>query len=146
MQPDFLVTACVAFCQTSPYNIVLSSIDSGTPRWHPYTAAISGDRLPGRMLSTGLASLSCLRGKTVIPCSRHGARTPLTDAYWEGATWDKGTDCGEAFEALKISVRDLDGGPRPPATHDAAQVSFLMIVHSMIGSCTWCEAPPGTVA
>ena len=78
-------------------------------------------------------------------CSRHGARTPLTDAYWEGATWDKGTDCGEAFEALKISVRDLDGGPRPPATHDAAQVFFLMIMHSLIGSCTWCEAPPGTV-
>ena len=47
----------------------------------------------------------------------------MTDAYWEGVTWDKGTDCGEAFEALKISVRDLNGGPRPPATHDAAQVT-----------------------
>lgn len=68
--------------------------------------------------------LPCLGGDDVFPDSRHGARTPLTDAYWEGATWDKGTDCGEAFEALKISVKDLNGGPRPPATHDAAQVTL----------------------
>ena len=53
---------------------------------------------------------------------------------------------GVAFEALKISVRDLNGGPRPPATHDAAQVLFLMLMHSMTGSCLQCETPSGAAA
>ena len=53
---------------------------------------------------------------------RHGARTPLTDRYWEGATWDTGPDCGRQYEAVRIAVRGLRGEPRPLQASDAKQV------------------------
>lgn len=57
-------------------------------------------------------------GQPNLPC-RHGARTPLTDRYWEGATWQAGPDCGQQYEAVRIAISDLRGGPQPPASHDA---------------------------
>lgn len=57
---------------------------------------------------------------------RHGARTPLTDKFWQetGARFETGTICGDVLpQRPAISIRNAaDGGPQPFAKHDAAQV------------------------
>ena len=81
-------------------------------------------------------------------CARHGARTPLTDNYWAGATWDTGTDCGQQFEAVRIAVRDLAGEPQPPASHDASQVLPLCcrpsvpLMRARLLLSKWAQWPP----
>ncbi|CAL8468369.1 g7909 [Coccomyxa elongata] len=52
---------------------------------------------------------------------RHGARTPLTDSYWDGVRWEAGSDCGTLSGALRIALTDMNGGPQPPPSHDAVQ-------------------------
>eukprot|EP00884_Botryococcus_braunii_P023598 jgi/Botrbrau1/9922/Bobra.0012s0021.1 len=52
---------------------------------------------------------------------RHGARTPLTDKYWQGVTWEKGLDCGQLENTLKLNLTDLLGGPQPFCAHDDKQ-------------------------
>lgn len=38
---------------------------------------------------------------------RHGARTPLTQRYWEGTKWDV---CGSAYHRPEMVVRDIATG------------------------------------
>lgn len=69
----------------------------------------------------------CLQEHTHVTCRapfmrRHGARTPLTDRYWDGATWQTGPDCGQQYEAVRVAVRDIRGGLQPASPHDASQV------------------------
>lgn len=64
--------------------------------------------------------------------SRHGARTPLTDSYWEGVRWEAGRDCGTLAGALQVAVTDMKGGPQPPLSHDAIQVCFYSQFHSAL--------------
>lgn len=60
---------------------------------------------------------------------RHGARTPLTDKFWQetGARFETGTICGDLLpQRPAISIRNAaDGGPQPFAKHDAAQVHIM---------------------
>ena len=53
---------------------------------------------------------------------RHGARSPLTLKYWDGAQWDKDTLCGQQFSAVQLSLTAMGGGPRPDSVHDKRQV------------------------
>jgi hypothetical protein len=66
------------------------------------------------------------RLKLVQAVFRHGARTPLTDKFWQetGARFESGTVCGQLLpQRPAISIRNAaDGGPQPFAKHDAAQV------------------------
>ena len=68
---------------------------------------------------------------TGLPCNstmqqhawcRHGARTPLTQRYWQtwGATWP---DCQDKADAVRLAISAADGGPQPASAHDKAQVS-----------------------
>ena len=58
---------------------------------------------------------------------RHGARTPLTAKYWEGASWAKGRDCGQVFEAVKLDLRATDGGPAPSSKANQRQVLLAIM-------------------
>ena len=55
-------------------------------------------------------------------CCRHGARTPLTQRYWQtwGATWP---DCQDKADAVRLAISAADGGPQPVSAHDKVQVS-----------------------
>ena len=53
---------------------------------------------------------------------RHGARTPLTLQYWDGAEWGKDSLCGQQFSAVQLSLSAMGGGPRPSSVHDKRQV------------------------
>jgi hypothetical protein len=58
---------------------------------------------------------------------RHGARTPLTDKYWQGVSWEKGRDCGELEQVLALKLSDPLGGPKPMCAHDDRQVGYMSI-------------------
>lgn len=65
---------------------------------------------------------------------RHGARTPLTDSYWDGVKWEAESDCGTLPGALRIALTDMNGGPQPPPSHDAIQVRSMASPHLIIAS------------
>ena len=55
---------------------------------------------------------------------RHGARTPLSHAYWPelGATWDQGPDCGQLGREAAVLLLDCSGQPAKPSQHNQDQV------------------------
>ena len=69
---------------------------------------------------------------------RHGARTPLTDKFWQetGARFETGTICGDVLpQRPAISIRNAaDGGPQPFAKHDAAQVRIMQSTSNSVTS------------
>ncbi|MCJ1423049.1 Lysophosphatidic acid phosphatase type 6 [Sticta canariensis] len=53
---------------------------------------------------------------------RHGARTPLSPLYWEGSNWSQGSDCGREYDAVRLALTSVSGGPAPPSKHDLKQL------------------------
>ncbi|KAK9804090.1 hypothetical protein WJX73_005951 [Symbiochloris irregularis] len=57
---------------------------------------------------------------------RHGARTPLTPKYWDGASWFPGKDCGQLYQAVRLDLSSADGGPVSPSTHNQRQIDTVL--------------------
>ena len=103
----------------APVSLQLASVQ------HTYCYPVQAWRTCGLMRTSAGHSYASDGLTEVFSCTcmrRHGARTPLTDRYWEGATWQTGPDCGQQYEAVRIAVRDLRGGMQPASAHDASQV------------------------
>ena len=53
---------------------------------------------------------------------RHGARTPLSELYWDGAKFETGRDCGQLPQQARIALHDAKGGLAAPSKHNQQQV------------------------
>jgi len=61
--------------------------------------------------------------KLVHVVFRHGARTPLTDKFWEGQVWDC---CGEPYKEARVEIHTKGGGPQPVSGKNDEQVSTVL--------------------
>lgn len=67
--------------------------------------------------------------KSVQVLFRHGARTPLTDMYWQHSDvrFEKGTLCGDLVkDKVGINLSNHAGGPRPFSRNDAKQAATVL--------------------
>ena len=77
-------------------------------------------------MQTVLLPLSCQHRAVILRADqslcRHGARTPLSDLYWDGARFETGRDCGQLAQQAHIALHDASGGLAAPSKHNQQQV------------------------